>query len=215
MLHVMRKAGIDTMEPLGIVEITPDREYLIVTEFLHDAAEISEAEVTPELIDVGLDTVARLWRAGLAHRDIKPANVMVDAETGDPILTDFGLAKEMEQEGPDLTLSGDVVGTPAYMAPEQAAGRPDDVGPRTDVYALGTVLYDLLCGHPPFLGNKAEILWKVQAAEPASPRKLNPRIHRDLETICEALSDHAGQNLSVEELVFRVRQALAGAGAHR
>jgi len=77
MLHVMRRAGIPTAEPYGIVEITPDREYLLVNEFLHDAVEISDAEVTDELIDEGLAVVARLWRAGLAHRDIKPANLMV------------------------------------------------------------------------------------------------------------------------------------------
>jgi tRNA A-37 threonylcarbamoyl transferase component Bud32 len=80
MLHVMSKAGIDTMEPIGIVEITPDREYLLVTEFLDGAVEISEVEVTTELIDAGLTAVARLWRAGLAHRDIKPANVMVQGD---------------------------------------------------------------------------------------------------------------------------------------
>ena len=121
---------------------------------------------------------------GVVHRDIKPANVMVDAETGEPVLTDFGLAKELSREGPEVTDSGAVVGTPAYMAPEQAAGRIEQIGPATDIYALGTVLYELLCGRPPFLGNKVEILYRVQAEEPVPPRKLNPRIHRDLETIC-------------------------------
>ncbi len=77
MLHVMQRAGIDCMEPKGIVEITPDREYLLVSEFLVGAVEISEVEVTPDLIDAGLQTILRLWEAGLAHRDIKPANVMV------------------------------------------------------------------------------------------------------------------------------------------
>lgn len=77
MLHVMSRAGVDTMGPHGIVEITPDREYLLVSEFLDGAVEISEVEVTQELVDTGLQTVATMWRAGLAHRDIKPANVMV------------------------------------------------------------------------------------------------------------------------------------------
>ena len=80
MLHVMRRAGIDCMEPGGIVELTPDREYLLVTEFLEGAVEISEVEVTPDLIDAGLETVVRLWDAGLAHRDIKPANIMVQGD---------------------------------------------------------------------------------------------------------------------------------------
>ncbi len=80
MLHVMTRAGIDTMEPNGIVEITPDREYLLVSEFLDGAVEISEVEVSTELVDAGLAAVAALWRAGLAHRDIKPANVMVQGD---------------------------------------------------------------------------------------------------------------------------------------
>lgn len=80
MLHVMRDAGVDTMKPLGIVEITPDREYLLVAEFLDDAVEISEAEVSVELIDQGLAAVATMWRGGLAHRDIKPANLMVQGD---------------------------------------------------------------------------------------------------------------------------------------
>ena len=77
MLHVMRDIGVDTMKPLGIVEITPDREYLLVTEFLDGATEISEAEVTQEIIDEGLAEVATMWQGGIAHRDIKPANLMV------------------------------------------------------------------------------------------------------------------------------------------
>ena len=80
LLRMMREAGVDTMEPIGIVEITPDREYLLVTEFLTDAQEISDVEITDDLIDQGLATVRSMWEAGLAHRDIKPANVMVHDE---------------------------------------------------------------------------------------------------------------------------------------
>lgn len=80
MLHLMRAADIDCMEPIGIVEITPDREYLLVTEFMEGAVEISEVEVTTELVDAGLATVAKMWRTGLAHRDIKPANIMIQGE---------------------------------------------------------------------------------------------------------------------------------------
>lgn len=80
MLHLMKHAGIDSMEPIGIVEITPDREYVIVSEFLHGAVEVGDAEVTTEVIDSGLRIVARLWDAGLAHRDIKPANLMVQGD---------------------------------------------------------------------------------------------------------------------------------------
>jgi tRNA A-37 threonylcarbamoyl transferase component Bud32/membrane-associated phospholipid phosphatase len=80
MLHVMRRAGVDCMEPIGIVEITPDREYLLVGEFIEGAVEITEVEVTYQLIDAGIATVSAMWRAGLAHRDIKPANVLVQGE---------------------------------------------------------------------------------------------------------------------------------------
>jgi tRNA A-37 threonylcarbamoyl transferase component Bud32 len=90
MLRVMRDAGVDTMEPMGIVEITPDREYLLVSEFIEDAVEISEVSLTPELVDQGLRSVAGMWRAGLAHRDIKPANVLVQGDRVSLIDVAFG-----------------------------------------------------------------------------------------------------------------------------
>jgi WD40 repeat protein len=121
---------------------------------------------------------------GVVHRDLKPANVMIDAETNQPILMDFGLAKELSEEASQLTHTGQIMGTPAYMAPEQAAGRLQQIGPGTDVYALGAVLYELLSGHPPFVGGPAEVLHQLQTAEPVPPRKLVPRLPRDLETVC-------------------------------
>jgi WD40 repeat protein/tRNA A-37 threonylcarbamoyl transferase component Bud32/tetratricopeptide (TPR) repeat protein len=121
---------------------------------------------------------------GVIHRDIKPANVLIDAETHQPILMDFGLAKELGEDASQLTHSGQIMGTPAYMAPEQAAGRLDHIGPTTDVYALGAVLYELLTGRPPFAGGTAEVLHKLQTEDPPPPRKLVPRLHRDLETVC-------------------------------
>jgi len=137
------------------------------------------------------EMVARLARAvayahehGVLHRDIKPGNVMVDGQSGEPVLMDFGLAKELSRQGSDLTQSGQVMGTPAYMAPEQAAGRVETIGTPSDVYALGTVLYYLLCGRAPFEGSTGEVLRQVQTDQPAAPRKLAPRTHRDLETIC-------------------------------
>ncbi|MBM4034856.1 MAG: serine/threonine protein kinase [Planctomycetes bacterium] len=130
---------------------------------------------------------------GVVHRDIKPANVMVDKETGEPVLTDFGLAKELRQQGSELTGLGMMVGTPAYMAPEQAMGQPALIGPHTDVYALGGVLYELLCGRPPYLGTLSEILYRLQNEDPVPLRKLNHRVHRDLETIClKALAKEPG-----------------------
>jgi tetratricopeptide (TPR) repeat protein len=135
--------------------------------------------------------MARLARAvehahqhGIIHRDIKPANVMID-ETGQPVLMDFGLAKELNEQGEQVTHSGQILGTPAYMAPEQASGHVHEVGPLADVYALGAVLYTLLCNRPPFSGAVGEVLKMVQTEEPTPPRKLVPSLHLDLETICQ------------------------------
>ena len=137
------------------------------------------------------ETVAALAHAveyahqrGVVHRDIKPSNVMVDDETGNPVLMDFGLAKNVGEDDVQLTQSGQVMGTPAYMAPEQAAGKTDEIGPLSDVYALGAVLYELLTGRPPFIGSSGEVIHRVQSEEPVSPRKLAPSLHRDLETVC-------------------------------
>ena len=148
----------------------------------------------------------------VVHRDIKPANVMIDAETGDPVLMDFGLAKELAEENVQMTRAGQVMGTPAYMAPEQAAGRIDQIGPCTDVYTLGAVLYDLLCGRPPFLGAFGEVVHRLQHAEPVPPRHLAPQVHRDLETIClKALSkDPAGRYASAVALAEDLERFCAG-----
>lgn len=120
---------------------------------------------------------------GTLHRDLKPQNVLID--TSDRVrITDFGLAKQTQRES-SLTQTGVVMGSPSYMPPEQATGRHDQVGPHSDVYSLGAVLYELLTGRPPFLAESAmATMMKVVEQEPASPRKLNPHVPPDLETIC-------------------------------
>jgi len=137
-----------------------------------------------EMLAVLARAVEFAHQQGIVHRDIKPQNVLVDRASGQPMLMDFGLAKEMALADSELTQSGQVLGTPAYMAPEQAAGRLRDVGPRSDVYALGAVLYHLLCGRPPYLGGGGEVLRQLQTDVPPAPRKLAPNTNRDLETIC-------------------------------
>jgi WD40 repeat protein len=121
----------------------------------------------------------------ILHRDIKSSNILLD-EQGEPFVTDFGLAKRIEQRDSSLaTLDGAVMGTPAYMPPEQARGQVRTLTTAADVYSLGATLYEALTGQPPFAGGSAaEILRRVLDEEPPRPRALNAKLNRDLETIC-------------------------------
>ena len=132
-------------------------------------------------------TLARAAHAvherAVVHRDLTPNNVLLGAD-GDPKIVDFGLAK-LVVGGADQTESGDILGTPSYMAPEQAGGRSKEVGPAADVYALGAILYEMLTGRPPFKAETPlETLLQVVNHDPVAPRRLQPKLPRDLETVC-------------------------------
>jgi TolB-like protein len=136
-----------------------------------------------ELIANVARTVHYAHEHGILHRDIKPGNILLDSK-GEPHLTDFGLARLVETES-SITHTLDVLGTPSYMAPEQAVGNNAAVSSVTDVYGLGAVLYQLLTGQPPFAGGATyETIKLLLDTEPRQPRLLNPKIGRDLNTIC-------------------------------
>ncbi|PHQ32482.1 serine/threonine-protein kinase [Rhodopirellula bahusiensis] len=121
-------------------------------------------------------------QAGILHRDIKPGNILI-ADDGRPMITDFGLAKQVGAKM-DLTRTGMLVGTPAYMSPEQAGGRRGDIGPASDVYSLGCVLYFALTGRAPFVAESPmELVMLVTEQDPTPPRALRPSLDRDLEMI--------------------------------
>ncbi len=155
------------------------------------------------------DALATAHEGKIIHRDLKPSNVMIH-RTGRPVLLDFGLARDEMAVG--LTRSGDAVGTPSYMAPEQACGRKD-LDARVDIYGLGALLYELLALRPPFEGGHAgEIMRRILDEEPAPLRKLNPRVPADLETIVNTClaKDPDRRYAAIEAFELDLRAFLAG-----
>ncbi len=158
-------------------------------------------QATLKLMETLARTMAYAHQCGIIHRDLKPANILLGAKDKsrigresyssfalnnlyEPKITDFGLAKRLDAEGVG-SHSDEVLGTPSYMAPEQAGSKTSGIGPATDVYALGAILYEMLTGRPPFKGaTSLDTLVQVLHKEPMPPRRLRPKLPRDVETIC-------------------------------
>jgi eukaryotic-like serine/threonine-protein kinase len=181
----LRHPGIVAIHATGQA---PDGSPFLVEEFVHGSTLAGLVKDGPldsrraaELVAALADALAYAHAHGVVHRDVKPSNVMVDPD-GHPHLMDFGLAKRETDEPPE-TVEGQVLGTPAYMSPEQARGESRRVDGRSDVYSLGVVLYELLTGERPFRGNRRMLLLQVLEDEPRPPHRLNDRVPRDLETI--------------------------------
>jgi predicted Ser/Thr protein kinase len=159
-------------------------------EFIDGGSLADQIDGRPQDITQAALTIRILARAihaahlqGIVHRDLKPANILLTAD-GRPKITDFGLAKRLGDDT-DQTRSGIIVGTPDYMAPEQARGRAHDACPLVDQHALGAILYELLTGRPPFRGSTpSDTMEQVCTQEPVPPARLRPKVPRDLETIC-------------------------------
>ncbi len=139
-------------------------------------------------------TLAVAHERGIIHRDLKPANIMIDRQRQDLVVMDFGLARRIAKDDARLTADGAVVGTPAYMAPEQAAGKVDILGPACDIYALGVILYELMTGKLPFEGPALAVLSQVISQPPPAPSSVRPGVDPALEKIClRALAKEPGQ----------------------
>jgi WD40 repeat protein len=175
---------------VAVHEISEDEGFpYIVTDYI-DGATLADSmsrsrrppRAAAKLVAQVAEALATAHACHIVHRDIKPGNILID-RAGDPHITDFGLAR-IGDEHSTLTTEGQLLGTPAYMAPEQAAGKFDQLDGRCDVYSLGVVLYELITGELPFRGSPRMVIQQLLHDEPRPPRSLDDRIPRDLETIC-------------------------------
>jgi len=209
----LKHRGIVALYDTGTTE---DDVCFLVTEFIPGKTleeQLRDGPVDPKraarLIAETADALQYAHDHGVIHRDVKPSNILIDDE-GRPHVTDFGLAKR--DTGETMTSDGRVMGTPAYMSPEQARGESHHVDARSDIYSLGVILYELLTGERPFQGHQRLLLLQVLEDEPRPPRRLNEAVPRDLETIClnAMAKSSATRYQRASEFADDLRRFLAG-----
>ena len=182
-----------------------------LSNMLKDSNFLSVAQAATLMKTVAV-AVQKAHEAGIVHRDLKPANIMLNKD-GDPIIMDFGLARRKSTGEVDLTQRGAVFGSPAYMAPEQVEAKHDEIGPATDVYALGVILYQLVTGHRPFQGSVMSIFAQILSNVPDPPSKRRRDLPPEIDSIClKALAKspserHASAAMFAEELSYLVNPA--------